>query len=101
LAQYKGEVDESHYLLHEAVELFREKKILDGRKKVMEYLSFYPTQIENIYRWAYNNLDLWGSTQETKDAAVITIRNGLANLSLVGIPEISLSASLIELTGQQ
>jgi len=33
-----------------------------------------------------------------KDASIIVIRNGLANLSLVGIPEISLSATIIELT---
>jgi hypothetical protein len=46
----------------------------------------------------YDNLDLWGSTQERKDAAIIMIRNGLANLPLVGIPEISLAATLVELT---
>jgi hypothetical protein len=57
-----------------------------------------PGQLEEIYRWMYNNLDLWGKTQEQKDQAIITIRNGLANLSLVGIPEISLAATLIELT---
>jgi hypothetical protein len=47
----------------------------------------------------YNNLELWGSTNEKRDASIIVIRNGLANLSLVGIPEISLAATLIELTG--
>jgi hypothetical protein len=46
----------------------------------------------------YNNLDLWGETVEKRDASIIIIRNGLANLSLVGIPEISLAATLIELT---
>jgi hypothetical protein len=61
-------------------------------------LSSNPGQLEEIYRWTYNNLDLWGKTQEQKDAAIITIRNGLANLPLVGIPEISLAATLIELT---
>jgi hypothetical protein len=46
----------------------------------------------------YTNLELWGNSQEKKDASVIIIRNGLANLSLVGIPEINLAATLIELT---
>jgi hypothetical protein len=46
----------------------------------------------------YDNLDLWGNSNERKDAAIITIRNGLANLPLVGIPEISLAATLVELT---
>jgi hypothetical protein len=48
----------------------------------------------------YDNLELWGTTQSEKDAAIIIIRNGLANLSLVGIPEINLAATLIELTSR-
>jgi hypothetical protein len=46
----------------------------------------------------YNNLELWGDSSDKRDASIITIRNGLANLSLVGIPEINLAATLIELT---
>ena len=46
----------------------------------------------------YDNLDLWGSTNEQKDKAILIIRNGLAQLPLVGIPEISLAATLVELT---
>ena len=57
-----------------------------------------PGQLEEIYKWAYQNLNLWGKTDEQRDQAVIIIRNGLANLPLVGIPEISLAATLIELT---
>jgi len=58
----------------------------------------YPTRLEDVYRWMYDNLDLWGSAQEKKDASIIFIRNGLANLPLVGLPEISLAATLVELT---
>jgi hypothetical protein len=46
----------------------------------------------------YQNLDLWGKTQEKKDNAILIIRNGLANLPLVGIPEIAMAATLVELT---
>jgi hypothetical protein len=46
----------------------------------------------------YDNLDLWGTTNERRDANIIIIRNGLANLPLVGIPEISLAATLAELS---
>jgi hypothetical protein len=46
----------------------------------------------------YDNLDLWGTQQEKRDASIIFIRNGLAQLPLVGIPEISLAATLVELT---
>ena len=85
-------------LLVAATELFKNGKILEGRQQLMQYISLYPTRIEDCYRWAYDNLDLWGKDQERKDAAIITIRNGLANLPLVGIPEISLAATLVELT---
>ena len=81
-----------------AAELFKNKKTLEGRKQLLQYLSLYPSRIEDVYRWMYNNLELWGDDTLKRDASIITIRNGLANLSLVGIPEISLAATLIELT---
>ena len=85
-------------LLIESTKLFKSGKILEGRQQLMQYVSMYPTRVEDIYVWAYTNLDLWGKTQEKKDQAINTIRNGLANLALVGIPEIALAATLIELT---
>jgi replication factor C small subunit len=87
-------------LLLEATSLFKNGKIIEGRQQLLQYLSLYPSRIEDVYRWMYNNLELWGNSQERKDASVIIIRNGLANLSLVGIPEINLAATLIELSGQ-
>jgi DNA polymerase III delta prime subunit len=86
-------------LLVEATQLFKAGKILEGRQQLMQYLSLNPARIEDIYRWMYNNLDLWGKTNEKRDASIIIIRNGLANLSLVGIPEINLAATMVELAG--
>lgn len=85
-------------LLMSAAEQFKAGKILEGRQQLMQYIAMYPTRLEDVYRWMYDNLDLWGSAQEKKDASIIFIRNGLANLPLVGIPEISLAATLVELT---
>ena len=87
-----------HELLLEATQMFKSGKIMEARQQLMQYIAMYPTRIEDCYRWMYDNLDLWGQSQERKDAAIITIRNGLANLPLVGIPEISLAATLVELT---
>jgi len=87
-----------HELLLEATHMFKAGKIMDARQQLMQYIAMYPTRIEDCYRWMYENLDLWGNSQEKKDASIITIRNGLANLPLVGIPEISLAATLVELT---
>lgn len=85
-------------ILIKATELFKSGKILEGRQQLMQYIAIHPTRIEDCYRFMYDNLDLWGTSQERKDASIIVIRNGLANLSLVGIPEISLAATLVELT---
>ncbi len=85
-------------LLVETSALFKAGKIIEGRQQLMQYLALYPTRIEEIYSWAYCNLDLWSKTNEGKDAAIIIIRNGLAQLPLIGIPEIALAASLAELT---
>jgi DNA polymerase III delta prime subunit len=86
-------------LLVEATNLFKAGKILEGRQQLLQYIALYPTRIEDTYVWMYQNLDLWGKSNEQRDASIIVIRNGLANLSMVGIPEISLAATLIELTG--
>lgn len=85
-------------ILLQAVALFKSKKILEARQQLMQFISLYPTRVEDVYRWMYDNIDLWGKTNEQKDGAIIIIRNGLANLPLVGIPEISLAATLAELT---
>ena len=90
--------ESEHSLLIEAAKLFKAGNILEGRQQLMHYISLYPTRIEETYRWMFDNLDLWGNTNEKRDASIIVIRNGLANLSLVGIPEISLAATLCELT---
>ena len=98
LTKPQAQGSSEHELLLEATQLFKSGKIMEARQQLMQYIAMYPTRIEDCYRWMYENLDLWGKTQEKKDASIITIRNGLANLPLVGIPEISLAATLVELT---
>ena len=99
LIQANNETNSEDELLLDATKLFKAGKVYEGRQVLLQYLSLYPTRIEDLYRWMYNNLDLWGSSNEKRDASIVVIRNGLANLSLVGIPEISLAATFIELTG--
>jgi len=91
-------ISNEHQIMLEAAELFKSNHVLQGRQKLMEFISLYPTRIEEVYKWMYENIELWGSSQEKKDLSIIIIRNGLANLSMVGIPEISLAATLVELT---
>ena len=53
--------------------------------------------MEEMFRWLYDNLDLWGKDQETQDQAIIIIRQGLVNVPMVSDQEINLSATLVEL----
>ena len=98
LAAPQSQGSSEHELLIQATQLFKAGKIIEGRQQLMQYIALYPTRIEDTYKWMYENLDLWGKTHEKKDASILVIRNGLANLPLVGIPEISLAATLVELT---
>jgi DNA polymerase III delta prime subunit len=54
--------------------------------------------IDSVFRWMYNNLELWSRTPEGQDEAILAIRKGLVNHSMVADPEINLSATLVELT---
>jgi hypothetical protein len=53
--------------------------------------------MEDVFRWMYDNLDLWGSSDEQQDRAILVIRQGLVNVSFVADQEINLSATLVEL----
>ena len=98
LSKPQAQGSSEHELLLEATQLFKSGKIMEARQQLMQYIAMYPTRVEDTYKWMYDNLDLWGNSSEKKDASIIIIRNGLANLPLVGIPEISLAATLVELT---
>lgn len=81
----------------QVVHLFKTGNILAARKLLCT--NARPEEVEEIFRWMYDNLDLWGTDTEKQDQAIIIIRNGLVNNSFVADPEINLSATLIELAG--
>lgn len=78
-----------------AVNLFKSGKITEARKLMCT--SVRPEEMDDVFRWLYDNLDLWGSTAEQQDQAIIIIRQGLVNVSFVADQEINLSATLVEL----
>lgn len=79
----------------ECVDLFKRGKIREARTLLCQSSS--PEEAEEVFRWMYDNLDLWGDTPERQDQAIIIIRNGLVNNNAVADVEINLSATLIEL----
>lgn len=80
----------------DVVKLIKEGHIREARKLLCSQVRV--DEIDEIFRWAYDNLDLWSKTEKGKDKAILIIRNGLVNHSLVADPEISLSAMLVELS---
>lgn len=93
LEPQQGDTGESDWKL-EMVELFKAGKIHDARKLLCG--SVRPEEMEGIYRWLYDNIELFGS-EEQQDSAVLIIKQGLVDHTLVADPEINLAATLINL----
>ena len=78
------------------VDLFKQGKILEARKLLCSQVR--ADEMDELFRWMYDNLELWGSTQEQHDAAVLAIAKGLRNIPMVADQEINLAATLVELS---
>jgi replication factor C small subunit len=80
----------------DCVELFKAGKIREARTLICQQST--PEETEEIFRWMYDNLDLWTTDVERQDQAIIIIRNGMANMPMIADQEINLSATLCELS---
>lgn len=78
-----------------AVELFKEGRINEARKLMCSQAR--PEEMEDVFRWMYDNLELWSKDLQKQDQAIIIIRNGYVNIPMVADQEINLSATLTEL----
>jgi replication factor C small subunit len=83
----------------EMVELFKKGKIKEARTLLCGRAR--PEEMEGIFTWMYKNLDLFGKDEETKDSALIIIKQGLVDHTLIADPEINLSATLAKLARLQ
>lgn len=80
----------------DAVTLFKAGKIVEARKSICSQAS--GEDMDELFRWMYDNLELWSKDQQGQDEAILIIRKGLVNHPMCADPEINLSATLIELT---
>jgi DNA polymerase III delta prime subunit len=80
----------------DAVEMFKEKRITEGRRIICTQGSL--DDIDSVFRWMYDNLGIWSATPEGQDEAIAAIRKGMSYIPLVTDQEINLSATLVELT---
>ena len=76
------------------VELFKAGKIHEARKLLCGTVR--AEEMEEIYRWLYDNIELFG-TEAQQDKAVLIIKQWLVDHTLVVDPEINLAATLIKL----
>ena len=81
------------------VELFKERKIKEARKVICD--SARPEELGDVFRWMYDNIDLFGVDEESKDSALLIIKQGLVDHGIIADPEINLSATLVKLARLQ
>jgi DNA polymerase III delta prime subunit len=89
----KGDTGEQDYKL-EMVQLFKAGKISEARKLVCSQAR--PEEMEEIYRWLYDNVAIFGD-EAKQNRAILHIKQGLVDHTLVSDPEINLAATLIRL----
>ena len=78
------------------VDLFKSGKIREARTLLAAQAR--PEEMDEIFRWMYDNLDMWSKTPEGQDEAILIIRKGLVNHVSCADAEINLSATLVELS---
>ena len=93
LKPQKSDTGESDYKLG-MVELFKAGKITEARKLVCSQVR--PDEVEDIYKWMYDNITLFGD-ETRQEKAILIIKQGLVDHTLVGDPEINLAATMIRL----
>jgi hypothetical protein len=79
----------------EMVQLFKAGKITEARKMLCSQAR--PEEMEDIYRWLYDNIEIFGD-EDNQEKAILIIKQGLVDHTLVVDPEINLSATLIRLS---
>jgi replication factor C small subunit len=94
----KGDSGAADYRI-EMVDLFKQGKFRDARKLLCSQAR--PEEMEDIYRWMYNNISLFGDSEKNQDKAVLIIKEGLVDHTICADSEINLSATLIKLANIQ
>ena len=89
-----GDQSQSDWMLN-AIEMFKAGKYKDARNLIVSQAR--PEEYEEVYKFMYRNLQLWGDTEQKQDQAIVIIRNGIAKSVAVADPEINLAATLVEL----
>lgn len=77
------------------IALFKAKKYKEARQLIVSQVR--QEEYEDIFRFMYQNLELWGETDEQQNKALLVIRDGLVKHTSIADAEINLSATIVEL----
>lgn len=90
----KGDSGEADWKF-DMVELFKAGKITEARKLLCGKIR--AEEMEEVYRWLYDNLEIFGD-EANQDKAILIIKDGLVAHTLVADVEINLAATLVRLS---
>jgi replication factor C small subunit len=91
----KIEVSTSLNYLEDVAKLIQAGDITEARQLLISLIR--EGDYEDVFRWMYQNLDLWGDTELQKMNAIVIIAKGLRNHTVSADAEINISACLCEL----
>jgi replication factor C small subunit len=77
------------------VDLFKAGKITEARKLLCGKIR--SEEMEEVYVWLYNNLEIFGDSQK-QDSAILIIKQGLVDHTICADSEINLAATLVRLS---
>jgi len=82
--------------MEDVVELFKARNFTQARKLIVSSADI--NDYEDIFRFLYKNLQLFGDTEEVQSAAIVVIARGLRSHAICADAEINLAATLVELS---
>jgi hypothetical protein len=88
-----GESDAADYKI-DMVELFKKGKIKEARTLLCGRAR--PEEMEEIYRWLYDNIEIFG-TESLQEKAILIIKQGLVDHTICVDSEVNLAATLVKL----
>ena len=80
----------------EALELFKAGDFTAARTLICSQIQ--PEEYDEMYRFMYQNINLWAQSDSQIEEAIIIIRDALVKHTSVSDPEINLAAALIQLS---
>lgn len=86
--------DVSDYKI-DMIALFKAGKYRDARQLICSQAT--PEEYEDIYKFMYQNLEIWAETEEQQNKCILAIRDGLVKHTSCADSELNLSATLVSL----